>query len=119
MKPLRPCLLWMDGRAAEQCIYIMDKAKGDPALMVNCGGCGPLSAEWMIPKALWVKQQEPEVWDRVEHVCDKQDYMNYLLTGKLCMSMRCSCLDGISTPGELVNNNTKINTLEGENTCKV
>ena len=76
----------MDGRAAEQCTYIMDKAKGDPALMVNCGGCGPLSAEWMIPKALWVKQQEPEVWDRVEHVCDKQDYMNYLLTGKLCMS---------------------------------
>ena len=86
MKPLRPCLLWMDGRAAEQCTYIMDKAKGDPALMVNCGGCGPLSAEWMIPKALWIKEQEPEVWDRVEHVCDKQDYMNYLLTGKLYMS---------------------------------
>lgn len=86
MKPLRPCLLWMDGRAADQCDYILEKAKGDPALEVNCGGQGPLSAEWMIPKALWIKQKEPKVWDQASYICEKQDYINYLLTGKLFMS---------------------------------
>ena len=36
----------------------------DPALSINCDGAGPLSAEWMLPKALWLKQNEPEIWVR-------------------------------------------------------
>jgi ribulose kinase len=32
----------------------------DDALLINSNGSGPVSAEWMIPKALWIKQNEPE-----------------------------------------------------------
>ena len=49
-KPLRNTLLWMDARSAPQTEQILDKCRGDPALNVNCGGEGPLSAEWMTPK---------------------------------------------------------------------
>ena len=79
-------MLWMDGRAAEQCDYILEKARGDPSLAVNCGGQGPISAEWMIPKALWIQQEEPKVWQQAACICEKQDYINFLLTDKICMS---------------------------------
>lgn len=54
-EPLRPSLLWMDARSAAQTKEILDVAKGDSALAVNCDGEGPISAEWMSPKALWIK----------------------------------------------------------------
>ena len=55
MKPLRPCLLWMDQRSAPQTATILELCRGDPALGVNCNGEGPLSAEWMVSKALWIR----------------------------------------------------------------
>ena len=62
---------------------ILRLGKGDPALGVNCGGDGPLSAEWMLPKSLWLKQSEPEVWAQAATVCECQDWMNFMLTGRL------------------------------------
>lgn len=85
-KPLRPALLWMDQRSAPQTKEIMEKCKGDPALKVNCNGEGPLSAEWMTPKALWIKQNEPEIYNKAKTICEYQDYINYKLTGVMCAS---------------------------------
>jgi ribulose-phosphate 3-epimerase len=76
----------MDARSAPQTKEIMEKCQGDPALRVNCGGEGPLSAEWMTPKALWIRQNEPEVWDKAKIICEYQDYINYKLTGEMCAS---------------------------------
>ena len=58
--PLMPCILWMDMRAAEQTKQVL--ATGDVALRVNSDGAGPVSAEWMVPKALWLKQHRPELF---------------------------------------------------------
>jgi pentose-5-phosphate-3-epimerase len=85
-RPLRRCLLWCDARSAPQCKRILELGRGDAALNVNCGGAGPLSAEWMIPKALWLKENEPDTWARAAVVCEKQDYVNFLLTGRLVAS---------------------------------
>lgn len=84
--PLRRCLLWCDARSAPQCKRILDIAGGDPALDVNCAGDGPLSAEWMVPKCLWIKENEPQVWDRAAVICEKQDFINYMLTGNMVAS---------------------------------
>ncbi len=84
--PLRRCLLWCDARSAPQCKRILEIARGDPALDVNCAGDGPLSAEWMVPKSLWLKENEPQVWDQAAVICEKQDFINYLLTGKMVAS---------------------------------
>jgi len=83
--PLREgaALLWMDARSAPQAAEIMRLGKGDPALGVNCGGDGPISAEWMLPKALWLKQSEPQTWAAAHTVCECQDWMNFMLTGRL------------------------------------
>lgn len=85
-KPLRRSLLWMDARSSSQTEAILQKCRGDPALKVNCGGEGPLSAEWMTPKALWIKQNEPEIWEAATTICEYQDYLNYKLTNVMCAS---------------------------------
>ncbi|KAL6767449.1 hypothetical protein ACKKBF_B35280 [Auxenochlorella protothecoides x Auxenochlorella symbiontica] len=84
-KALRPCLLWMDMRSAAQAARVA--ASGDSALIVNGGGKGPVSAEWMVPKALWLKEEEPEVYAAATYICEYQDFINFRLTGCMCASV--------------------------------
>ena len=83
--PLRPALIWMDMRSAPQTEQVL--ATADPALQVNSNGGGPVSAEWMIPKSLWIQQEEPEIFEKAETVCEFQDYLNLHLTGKRVASI--------------------------------
>ena len=80
MKPLRPTLIWMDVRAANEAADV--GATGDPALRLNSDGKGPVSAEWMIPKALWIKRHQPAIYAAAHAICEYQDYLNYRLTGR-------------------------------------
>lgn len=41
----------------------------------------------MIPKALWIKENEPAVYNNANTICEYQDYINYRLTGRLCCSI--------------------------------
>ncbi len=82
---LRPALIWMDVRANEEADAVL--ATGDPALCLNGGGQGPVSAEWMIPKALWLKRNEPEVFEKAYRICEYQDFLTYHLTGEWAASL--------------------------------
>src|SRR5262249_23721571 len=84
-KPLRPALIWMDVRSGDVAAEVA--ASGDPALEVNSAGAGPVSAEWMVPKALWLHRHERALFDRAVHVCEFQDYINYHLTGRMVASI--------------------------------
>jgi ribulose kinase len=79
-RPLRPCLLWMDVRAHAEAAEVA--ACSDPALRVNGGGAGPVSPEWMIPKALWLKRHQPDIWARAAMVGEYQDFLTLRLTGR-------------------------------------
>lgn len=84
-EPLRPSLIWMDVRAHAEADRL--GATGDPALAVNGGGAGPVSAEWMLPKALWLKTHEPETYTAAATICEYQDYLNLRLTGRRVTSI--------------------------------
>jgi len=84
-RPLRPCLLWMDVRAHREATEVAEC--GDPALRLNGGGAGPVSPEWMIPKALWLKRHQPEIWDRAAMVGEYQDYLTLRMTGRWAASL--------------------------------
>ncbi len=84
-KPLRPALLWMDVRADKEAEAVL--ATGDSRLRLNSDGAGPVSAEWMIPKALWIKRNEPDVYDAAATICEYQDYLTLRLTGERCASL--------------------------------
>jgi ribulose kinase len=84
-RALRPAIIWMDVRAEAEAAAVL--ATGDPALRVNCDGAGPVSAEWMIPKALWIARNEPDVFERAKTICEYQDFVNLRLTGRRCASL--------------------------------
>jgi ribulose kinase len=82
---LRPALLWMDVRAHAEAQAVL--ATGDPRLKLNGAGRGPVSAEWMIPKALWLKRNEPQIYDAAYTICEYQDFLVMRLTGERCASL--------------------------------
>ena len=83
--PLRPALMWMDVRANIEAEAVLET--GDPRLTLNGNGQGPVSAEWMIPKALWLKRNEPHIFDKAVTICEYQDYLTMRLTGERCASL--------------------------------
>ena len=80
---LRPAILWMDVRAADQARRVGET--DDPALKYN--GFGPVSAEWMPPKALWLKENEPDTYSDARRICEYTDWMTHRLTGEWTASI--------------------------------
>jgi ribulokinase len=81
--PLRPAIIWMDVRAAEEARTVADT--GHPSLRYS--GHGPVSAEWLPCKALWLKRHEPEVYAAAARVCEYEDWMVHRLTGEWTASI--------------------------------
>ena len=82
-------------------------ATKDVALRVNSNGAGPVSAEWMVPKSLWLKQNRPELFSSAAKICEYQDYINLKLTGRYCASannvaVRWHFVDGVNPPVSLL-----------------
>ena len=77
-QPIRPALLWMDVRAARQAERIFET--GHPALRYCLAG---LSAEWMPPKALWLKEEEPLAYNAAATVFEAIDWLTFRLTGEV------------------------------------
>jgi FGGY-family pentulose kinase len=75
---LRPALLWMDVRASDQADRVA--ATGHTALKYN--GFGAVSAEWGLPKSMWLKENEPDTWNNAVHVADCVDWVIARLTGE-------------------------------------
>jgi FGGY-family pentulose kinase len=84
-RPLRPAMIWMDVRSAQEAALVAQTH--DPALRINGDGRGPVSAEWMIPKSLWMKRHQPELFARAARICEFQDYINFCLTGRWVASL--------------------------------
>jgi ribulose kinase len=75
-EPLTPGLLEEDLRGAPQADRII--ATAQPALRFS-GGLVP--AEWPLPKALWLKEQEPALWGRASLIVDMMSWLTWRLTG--------------------------------------
>ena len=85
--PLRPALLWMDCRAAEEAERT---AASRHPVMSNSGGGD--AAEWLVPKAMWLARREPETYASAEVICECLDYVNFRLTGRWVGSrMNATC----------------------------
>src|SRR5215208_4398328 len=81
--PLLPAIMWMDVRASEEAARVEET--GDRALKYS--GYGAVSAEWGLPKVLWLKEKEREVYDGAGLVCDCLDWINHRLTGEWASSI--------------------------------
>lgn len=79
---LRNAILWMDLRAKDQAARIN---QSHHQILKYCGG--EVSAEWFVPKILWLKESEPDLYKRAKLIVEQQDYANHYLTGIWCSSI--------------------------------
>jgi FGGY-family pentulose kinase len=80
--PLRPVILWMDQRAHQQAGRVTETK--DPVLQYVSWQESP---EWMIPKALWLRENEPEVYERADLIIECVDWLMHRLTGNWTASL--------------------------------
>lgn len=79
---LRRALLWMDVRATSQAARIF--ATQHPALRYSLTG---VSAEWMPAKALWLKENEPDIYNQCDYLLEYTDWIAYKLTGRIALNL--------------------------------
>ena len=75
---IRPVILWNDGRTSAQTAYLNEVVGQDKLAdyTANIAFAG-----FTAPKILWVKENEPENFARIQKIMLPKDYINYRLTG--------------------------------------
>lgn len=79
---LRPCILWNDGRAFKECAEFEKRCDDSRRIAGNIAMPG-----FTAPKILWVKHNEPEIYDRIAKVLLPKAYIRYLLSGEMIEEM--------------------------------
>ena len=75
---LRPAILWNDGRSTEETDYlnnVIGKEKLSK-LTANIAFAG-----FTAPKILWVKNNEPDIFEKIAKIMLPKDYISYMLSG--------------------------------------
>ncbi len=81
-RPLRPAILWNDGRASAECVEIERREPRARAITGNLVMPG-----FTAPKLLWVHRHEPEIFRRTACVLLPKDYVRLKLTGEKVSDM--------------------------------
>lgn len=76
---VRPAILWNDQRTSAECDEIRSKVGRERFIQIT--GNDALTG-FTAPKLLWVKNNEPENWKRVNGVLLPKDYVRLRLTGE-------------------------------------
>ncbi|MFP3854432.1 MAG: FGGY family carbohydrate kinase, partial [Anaerolineales bacterium] len=79
---LRPAILWNDQRTSAQCDQIRELVGKQRLIEISGNDALP---GFTAPKILWVREHEPEIYDRVAHILLPKDYIRYRLTGEYGM----------------------------------
>ena len=87
-RPLRPAIIWLDGRAPGQAERIMRKFLGRRVFAMVAGA--ELSGKDGLPKLLWLKENEPEVYDGMPYFLDVNGYLTYRATGRRVFEWSCA-----------------------------
>jgi len=78
-RPLRPAILWNDGRAQRECEWIEERV--GVGRLIELSGNRAL-AGFTAPKLLWLAKHEPEVHARIRRVLLPKDYVRLRLCGE-------------------------------------
>jgi len=81
-RPLRPAILWNDGRSHAECAELERRCPSLHAIAGNLAMPG-----FTAPKLMWVGRHEPEVFARVAKVLLPKAYVRYRLTGEMVEDM--------------------------------
>jgi xylulokinase len=73
--PLRNCILTFDQRSDRQCRQILARW-GEQVQNQTLNGVSPL---WTWPQLLWIKDNEPDIWQAAHQILFQKDYVRHRL----------------------------------------
>jgi xylulokinase len=81
-RPLRPAILWNDGRSAAECAALEAECPALPQITGNRAMPG-----FTAPKLQWVRNHEPDIFRQVVKVLLPKDYVRFRITGAMASDM--------------------------------
>ena len=81
-EPLYPCLIWMDRRATDQVEWVKENIDLDELFEITGNY---VDSYFGYTKILWLKENEPEVWEETENFVPPNNYVEYEMTGELAV----------------------------------
>ncbi len=81
-KPLRKAIIWLDNRSANEADEIKNQF-GEQRIMEVTGQPEVLPI-WPATRILWMKKNEPQVFNRVNKYLLVEDFLIFKMTGKYC-----------------------------------
>lgn len=79
---LRPAKLWCDTESANENQRLLDWLGGEQGSLERLGVA--IAPGYTVSKLFWMKEQHPQLFERIAHILLPHDYLNYWLTGRCC-----------------------------------
>src|ERR1700748_3141580 len=76
MRPLAPCLIWMDRRATAQVDWVRENVDLERLYTITGNG---VDSYYGYTKMLWLRENEPDVWAHTRYFLPPNAYVIYLL----------------------------------------
>ncbi len=110
-KPLRKAILYgIDARAISECQELTEKWGEDKVLELFGR---PLGSSDVVPKILWIKNNEPEVYNKTHKFLTASSYITYKLTGNYTIDNFL----GLASFNPLYNRDGSMNEQYAEGIC--
>lgn len=87
-KPIYPTIVWLDNRAVSQAEFLSSQFKEQ---VYRRTGIAEIVPTWPACKVLWLKENEPEVFNKAAKFVLVQDYLIYRLTGSFITDGSVAC----------------------------
>lgn len=84
-RALRPGILYGIDTRAEKQIHALEAAIGEDTVYEKTGA--PLSSQSCCPKILWIREHEPEVYEKTWKFLTASGYIGYKLTGRCILDI--------------------------------
>jgi xylulokinase len=76
---LRKSIIWCDQRTAKECVEITEKVGEKRLIDITAN---PALTGFTASKILWVRNNEPEIYEKCRKILLTKDYIRYMLTGE-------------------------------------
>jgi xylulokinase len=81
---VRPALIWCDVRTQRQCDDLTRRIGRERLIQMTSN---PALTNFTLTKLLWVRENEPQAWNRVRSIMLPKDYVRFMLTGEKAMDV--------------------------------
>ncbi|MBR1739320.1 MAG: xylulokinase [Ruminococcus sp.] len=78
-KVLRRSIIWCDQRTAAEVEEMNEKLGREKLISITAN---PALTGWTAAKILWVRNNEPDIYEKCRHILLPKDYLRFILTGE-------------------------------------